>query len=181
MRNGLSTMSLLQPFSVACGICLNCFLDVVHVQKVKRTSEAGSCDHLMTPFISNNLKACIPVLHHEHGFSVKRICSILNVRKTLAYETLCHHCTHGITFDLNIQQWSVWHCGLTSVDLAFIHMLLNQKHTMYLDEIQEQLLSCCSVKVLIPTLTRTLHWLHFTYKDISGKALRRSNQIHWYV
>ena len=123
-------LQTLQPFSVACGIHLNCFLDVVHVQKVKRTSEAGSCDHLMTPFISNNLKACIHLLHHEHGFSVKRICSILNVRKTLAYETLHHHHTHGITFDLNTQQWGVWHRALTSVDLVFIRMLLNQKHTV---------------------------------------------------
>ena len=131
----------------------------------------------MTPFISNDLKAHIPALHHEHGFSVKKICSVLSVRKTLAYETLHHHCTHGITFDLNTQQRGVQHHALTSVDLAFIHMLLNQKHTVHLYEIQEQLLSCCSVKVSIPALTHTLHRLHITHKDILGKALECNNQL----
>ena len=104
----------------------------MHLQKGKtRTSEAGSHNQSphMPPFISNNLKACIQALHHEHGFSVKRICSILNVTTTLAYETLCHYCTHGIGFDLNAWQWGVWHHDLTSVDLAFMHVLLNQKHT----------------------------------------------------
>ena len=56
-------------------------------------------------------------------------------------------------------------------------MLLNQKHTVYLDEIQEQLLSCCSVKVSIPTLTHTLRRLHFTHKDVSGKALECNDRL----
>ena len=49
---------------------------------------------------------------------------------------------------------------------------------MYLDEVQEQLLSCCSVKVSIPTLTCTLCWLHSTHKDISGKALECNDHLH---
>ena len=65
-------------------------------------------------------------------------------------------------WNLNTQQQDVQHHALTSVDLAFIHMLLNQKHTMYLDKIQEQLLSHHSMKVSIPTLTCTLRRLHFT-------------------
>ena len=48
---------------------------------------------------------------------------------------------------------------------------------MYLDKIQEQLLSCCSVKVSIPTLTCTLHRLHFTHKDVSGKALECNDHL----
>ena len=42
---------------------------------------------------------------------------------------------------------------------------------MYLDKIQEQLLSRRGVKVSIPTLTRTLRRLLFTNKDVSSKAL----------
>ena len=132
---------------------------------------------IMPSFISNDLKARIPALRHEQGFSVKRICSILNVRKTLAYEILRHHHTHGVAFDLNARQRGVRRRALTSVDLAFIRVLLNQKHTVYLDKIQEQLLSCCSVKVSIPTLTRTLRRLHFTHKDVSGKALECNDRL----
>ena len=58
----------------------------------------------MPSFISNDLKARIPALCHEQGFSIKRICSILNVRKTLAYEILHHHHTRGVAFDLNARQ-----------------------------------------------------------------------------
>ena len=133
---------------------------------------------IMPFFISNDLKVCIHALCHKQGFSVKRICSILNVRKTLAYKILYHHCTCGVAFDLNAWQWGVQCCALTSVNLAFIQVLLNQKHTMYLDEIQEQLLSCHSVKVSIPTLTCTLCWLHSTHKNISGKALECNDHLH---
>ena len=72
---------------------------------------------IMPPFISNDLKAHMPALHYEQGFSVK---SILNVRKIMAYETLHHHCIHGVAFNINGQQQGVQCCALTSVDLAFI-------------------------------------------------------------
>ena len=54
---------------------------------------------------------------------------------------------------------------------------LDQQHTVYLDEIQEQLLSRHGVKVSIPTLTRTLHRLHFSHKQVSGKALERNDRL----
>jgi hypothetical protein len=60
-------------------------------------------------------------------------------------------------------------------DHSFICALLNHQHTAYLDEIQEQLLARCSIMVSIPTLTRTLCRLHFTHKDVSGKALERND------
>jgi hypothetical protein len=55
-------------------------------------------------------------------------------------------------------------------------VLLNQNHTIYLDEIQEQLLSHCGVKASITTLFHTLRRLHFTHKEISGKAFERNEQ-----
>src|SRR5882762_7845199 len=130
----------------------------------------------MPPLISNDLKARIPALRHEQGFSVKKICQLLNIKKTLAYETLCNHCRYGVTFDVNAQQHG-HHCTLTSTDLSFICMLLDNQHTIYLDEIQEQLLLRRGVKVSLPTLTRTLRQLHFTHKDISGKALERNDRL----
>ncbi|KIM76911.1 hypothetical protein PILCRDRAFT_12447 [Piloderma croceum F 1598] len=54
-------------------------------------------------------------------------------------------------------------------------MPVNEQHTVYLDEIQEQLLSCHGIKVLIPTLTQTLHCIHFTNKDVLGKALKHND------
>ena len=130
----------------------------------------------MPPLISNDLKARIPALRHEQGFSVKKICQLLNIKKTLAYETLCNHRRYGVTFDVNARQHGR-HRTLTSTDLSFICMLLDNQHTIYLDEIQEQLLLRRGVKVSLPTLTRTLRQLHFTHKDISGKALERNDRL----
>ena len=45
------------------------------------------------------------------------------------------------------------HHTLTSTDLLFICKLLNQQHTIYLDEIQEQLFLCHGAKVSLTTLT----------------------------
>src|ERR1700676_4632673 len=131
----------------------------------------------MPPLILNDLKACILALHHEQGFSAKKICQILDIKKTLAYETLHNHRRFGVTFDVNARQHGHHHTH-TSTDLSFIHMLLNQQHTIYLDEIQKQLLSCHGVKVSLPTLPCTLCQLHFSHKDILGKALEHNNCLH---
>jgi transposase-like protein len=55
----------------------------------------------MPPYISNDLKGRIPALHHEQGYSVKNICQLLNIKKTLVYETLKHHRTFGVPYDPN--------------------------------------------------------------------------------
>jgi hypothetical protein len=58
-----------------------------------------------------------------------------------------------------------------------INALLSQDHTIYLDEIQEQLHTQRNVQVSIPTLTRTLRRLHFTNKDVSGWALEQNDEL----
>ena len=62
--------------------------------------------------VSHDLKARIPVLHQEFGFSVKEICKILDIRKTLAYKTLQYYGFYGTTFNLNAQSTS-HQCKLT--------------------------------------------------------------------
>ena len=121
-----------------------------------------------------------PALHYEQGYSVAKICLLLNIKKTLVYKTLQHHCAFGIAFDPHSQWWGVCHRHLTTTDHSFIHALLNQNHTIYLDEIQEQLLSCHGVKASITTLYRTLQWLHFTHKDVSSKELE-CNEWDWVI
>ena len=107
----------------------------------------------MPPYISNNLKGRIPALHYEQGYSVKKICQLLNIKKTLAYETLKLHRKFGVPYNPHACQRGLCpHC-LTSTDISFVCALLNQQHTIYLDEIHEQLFSLCGVKVSIPTLT----------------------------
>ena len=132
----------------------------------------------MLPYISNDLKGRIPALHYEQGYNIKKICQLLGIKKTLTSETLKNHWEFGVPYDPHARRRGLRpHC-LTTIDLSFIWALLNQQHTVYLDEIQEQLLMRCGVKVSIPTLTRTLHQLLFTNKDVASKALERNDHDH---
>ncbi|KIM73480.1 hypothetical protein PILCRDRAFT_93049 [Piloderma croceum F 1598] len=125
--------------------------------------------------VSKDVRARIPALHYEFGYDVKKICRLLDIKKSLAYKTLKLHRSHGITAEPRTRQRGR-HCKLTTVDQIFILTLLNKQHTVYLDEIQEELLLCCGVNVSIPTLTHTLRHLHFTHKDVSGKALEHNDR-----
>ena len=131
----------------------------------------------MAPHVSWDLKACIPALHYEHGFPVIKICAILNIKKSLVYSTLQLHHSYGVTHNIHAQKQQ-HRRNLSSIDLLFIRTLLDQQHTVYLDEIQQQLLQRCGVKVSIPTLTHTLHRLHFTHKNVLGKALEYNEHHH---
>jgi len=52
--------------------------------------------------------------------------------------------------------------------------MISQHHSIYLDEIQEELLARRGTMVSIPTLARTLCRLDFSHKSISAKAVERN-------
>jgi len=126
--------------------------------------------------VSYDIKARIPILHDNLGYSVKEIEEALGIKKTLIYKTLHFHRTHGLTYNPHSAQQSRRR-HLTSMDISFVRGLLRQKHTIYLDEVREQLLIRRHVKISLSTLTRTLHRLNFSCKDVSGRALERNSQL----
>jgi hypothetical protein len=48
--------------------------------------------------------------------------------------------------------------------------MISQHHSVYLDEIQEELLARRGTMVSIPTLARTLRRLDFSHKSVSARA-----------
>jgi transposase len=126
--------------------------------------------------VSRDLKARIPVLHLEFGFSVKEICKILDIRKSLAYKTLQYYGLYGTTFNPNAQSTSRQR-KLTQVDLAFIRDMIAQQHSLYLDEIQEELFARRGTPVSIPTIARTLRRLDFSHKKVAARAIERNEII----
>lgn len=66
------------------------------------------------------------------------------------------------------------HRKLISTDINFIKLLISEHPTIYLDEIQEQLLTRRSAQISISTLLGTLCHLHLLNKDVSGHALERN-------
>ena len=125
--------------------------------------------------VSRDLKARIPILRYLHGYSVKNICKALGIKKTLVYKTLQFHHDYGVTYNPHAHKPGRRR-HLDSTDVSFIRSITSQDHTMYLDEIQEQLRTRRNVRVSVPTLTRTLRRIHFTNKNVSGRALERNEQ-----
>ncbi|KAJ6569891.1 hypothetical protein B0H10DRAFT_1762708, partial [Mycena sp. CBHHK59/15] len=126
--------------------------------------------------ISKDLKDRIPILFFDKGLSVAHICSVLGVKKTLVYSTLERHTVFGTSCNPNAR-----HSGrprfLSPLDIKFIEALLEQSHTIYLDEIQEKLLTQRGVAVSLTTLFRTLRQLHFSCKCVSVRALERNDLL----
>jgi transposase len=133
---------------------------------------------LAMPFhcVSHEIKARIPILHYNLGYSVKEIEKVLGIKKSLIYKTLHFYRVHGLSYNPYSAQQSRQR-RLTFMDLSFIRGLLHQRHAIYLDEIQEQLLIRRSVNISLSTLSRTLHQLHFSHKDVSGHALEQNSEL----
>ena len=52
--------------------------------------------HMPCRKVSRDLKARIPALFHQHGFKVKEICGILDVKKSVVYQTLSFANAYGV-------------------------------------------------------------------------------------
>jgi transposase len=120
--------------------------------------------------ISHDLKARIPVLRLEFRFSVKEICKILDICKSLVYTTLQYYNLHSTSFNPHAQSTFGWR-KLTQVDLALICDMIAQQHSVYLDKIQEELFARRGKLVSIPTIVRTLCRLDFSHKKVTVGAI----------
>lgn len=126
--------------------------------------------------VSRDIKARIPILFHEQGRSIQDICAVLGIGKTLVYDTLRFHRIHGVSYN-PLARSPGRHRSLTPTDLLFIRGLLDNRHCIYLDEIQDQLLTRRGIKVSMPTIFRTLQRFHFSHKCVSARALERNALI----
>ncbi|KAG1908352.1 uncharacterized protein F5891DRAFT_937617, partial [Suillus fuscotomentosus] len=106
--------------------------------------------------------------------SVKHICHLLGIKKTLVYKVLQ-------LFPL-VSQYCYSNQGrcrsLTVDDIAFITTILRHHPTIYLDELQQELHSHHGVFVSLPMLFCTFSWLHVNCKCISAYALERNEELH---
>ncbi|KAJ6517588.1 hypothetical protein DFH09DRAFT_1429048, partial [Mycena vulgaris] len=124
--------------------------------------------------ISRDLKDRIPVLFFDKAMSVAQICTVLGVKKSLVYKTLDFHTLHGTSYNLFANRSGRTRL-LNSTDIKYILALVEQCHTIYIDEIQEKLLSQRGVSVSTTTLLRTLRRLEFSRKCVSVRAIERND------
>jgi transposase len=123
--------------------------------------------------ISKDLKARIPVLQQQ-GYSVKKICNILGIKKTLVYRCLAHVRRHGVPYDPHLYQLGRRRV-LLHEDLKLIVALLNRRHCIYLDELQAEVYNIRGTLLCQTTLMRTLHYLHYSRKCVTTRASERND------
>lgn len=125
--------------------------------------------HAILLWISGS-QGSYPSSRYSAGYSVKEICGILGIRKILVYQT---HTIYGLCYNPNTRKRGR-HRKLISTDINFIKLLISEHPTIYLDEIQEQLLTRRGAQISISTLLGILCHLHLLSKDVSGHALERN-------
>ncbi|RXW19082.1 hypothetical protein EST38_g6778 [Candolleomyces aberdarensis] len=99
-------------------------------------------------------------------------CSEHTVRKVL-----CIYNHFGIVNNPLAQQHGQKR-ALTMVDIDYIASVLNANPSLYMDEIQDQLLEYCNVEVSIPMLCQMLHQIALSHKKISKEAAERNQLLH---
>ncbi|KAJ2927230.1 hypothetical protein H1R20_g9862, partial [Candolleomyces eurysporus] len=110
-----------------------------------------------TRTLSQDLKDRIPVLFHQQWYTVREICKLLGVGKSVVYQTLKYYREYGEARN-------------------FINSLVKRNHSIYLDEIQDELWEKRGVNVSIATLHRTLRCLNYTHKRVSAEAWERNEE-----
>lgn len=124
---------------------------------------------------SEHLKSQIPGLHHE-GFSVKEICHQLDVKKSLVYQVLNRF---GVVSSIHSYSCMVGRpCSFSHANLTFLSALLDHQKSLYLDELQDELLLKRNVHATLSTLHRALQQLGISRKTISAHAYER-NELLW--
>ena len=136
-----------------------------------------SINPMPTHVVPNGTKLHIPTLF-EGGHSVKDICSILGVKKTLVYMTLCHYKSFGTICNPHSYSCTIWHhCILSLVDSLIIHNVIQHCSTIYLNKLQKMLWETRHVHATLSTISHTLQCLWLTQKVVSFSAAEWSNEL----
>ena len=147
-----------------------------HVAATPTFSYVSSVSRMPTRTVSRDLKARIPALFNQQGFNVNEICGILDIKKTIIYQTLSYARAYGIPYNPHAHKPGRKRV-LSPGDLKFIVALLNHRHCLYLDEIQKQLCNERGTSVSVTTLLSTLRRLHYSRKGVSSRALERDDLL----
>jgi transposase len=127
--------------------------------------------------ISDDTKFHIPVLFQE-GHSINEICSLLGVKKSLVYKTLRFYKNFGTIHNPHTYSHAIGRPRiLGSADILFIRNVIQQDNTIYLDEIQTELLEKRRVYATLSTISHALQRLHFTRKVMSFSAAEQNDEL----
>ena len=127
--------------------------------------------------VPNNTKVFIPTLYRD-GHSIKEICGILGIKKSLVYKTLDFYRRYGVVYNPHTYTHAIGRRRILSLaDTAFIRAMVQHRTNIYLDELQHELWDKRQVYATIPTLSQALKRLCLTRKSISFSASERNEDV----
>ncbi|KIK76630.1 hypothetical protein PAXRUDRAFT_169324 [Paxillus rubicundulus Ve08.2h10] len=122
--------------------------------------------HVVPP----NVKAQIPLLYNDN-YTIKDICHILGIKKSLVYRTLSLYSKYGMVTSPSRYSHSTRRRRLlNSANIACISNVIQHRNTIYLDELQHELWAKRHKFATLSNLLRTLQCLCITRKVVSSAA-----------
>ena len=109
---------------------------------------------------------------------MKKIGSLLGIKKTLIYRSLAHVRYHNVPYNSHAHKFGCYRT-LLHEDLKLIVTLLNRRHCIYFDELQAELYNIRGTFLSQPTLMCTLHQLHYSHKCVTTHALERDDLMRF--
>jgi len=133
---------------------------------------------LMAPPVLDEMCAQIIVWHDEQHLSAQEITGLVGCSVQTVYSILSYHRDYNTLRDPSTRGLHGANRSLNMGDMNFILSLIDAQPKIYLDEIQDELLNRQDIFVSISTLSRTLHWLSMTCKDVASEAIERNELLH---
>ncbi|KAF5341414.1 hypothetical protein D9758_012306 [Tetrapyrgos nigripes] len=126
--------------------------------------------------VSKDIKARIPILFHVQGRSREEIQEILGIGCTLVYDTLRNQRHYGVHYNPLAHRPGCPRI-VRSSDAHFVVRLLQNRRTLYLDEIQTSCTPVLVFNVTKSTILHTIRRLYFSHKCVSTKAQEANNLL----
>ena len=129
----------------------------------------------MVTTYSSDLKERIIWCYYQ-GETMRSIAKIFNVSVGFVHHVVDLHRKYGQVMDPYTQPWT-GHQILTSADENYIHTLIDERLSIYLDEIQDPLFFEHTVYVSLTTISQTLARMQFSKKSLLCKAAERNESV----
>ena len=139
--------------------------------------EASLTLTLMAPQVSDEMHARIITWHEEKHLSPKEIADLAGCCVRTVYYILSYHREFNTSRDPFTRGAHGHPRSLDTGDMNYIAALIDARPKIYLDEIQEQLLTARDVLVSVPTLSRALRHMALANKQVANAALERNELL----
>jgi transposase len=136
----------------------------------------STCLATMAPNTTPEMRENMVVWHYEQCKTVLQISKLAHCSKRTVYDVLRLHRAFGQVINPFVRERGR-PCTFRNGDLEYLRSLLQVNPALYLDELQENLLSVRDVDISIATISRALRGMALTHKEQAKKVAERNEML----